>query len=60
MEQADARCHFVELPGALHGFSNPLATANGTKYNLPLAHGELADQASWAHMEMLFADIFAD
>ena len=35
MEQADAHCHFVELPGALHGFSNPLATANGTKYNLP-------------------------
>lgn len=50
MEKAQANYNFIQLPGALHGFSNPQATSNGEKYGLPLAYNELADQASWNHL----------
>ncbi len=58
MERIDAEYHFIDMPGAVHGFANPAATANGEKYGLPLAYNEAADQASWAHMRLLFADTF--
>lgn len=50
MKMADARYNFIQLPGALHGFSNPQASINGKKYGLPLAYNELADNASWNHL----------
>lgn len=49
MEKAGAHYDFIQLPGALHGFSNPIASTNGKKYGLPLAYSALADEASWAH-----------
>lgn len=58
MRAAGARWQLVQLPGALHGFSNPAATARGQKYGLPLRYDELADQASWSHMQLLFRDVF--
>lgn len=58
MERIDAEYHFIDMPGAMHGFANPAATANGEKYGLPLEYNEAADQASWAHMRLLFADTF--
>jgi len=60
MQNAGAHYYFIQLPGALHGFSNPMATVNGEKYGLPLAHNALADDASWAHMQMVFEDVFSD
>lgn len=38
---------FVNLPGATHAFTNPEATENGKKFNLPLAYNEKADKESW-------------
>ena len=60
MEKAGADYQFINYPGAIHGFSNPGATANGEKYNLPLKYNALADQSSWDHMRLLFESVFRD
>lgn len=60
MEATGAGWQLIQLPGAVHGFSNPDATANGEKFDLPLAYSKLADEASWAHMQLLFEDTFGD
>ena len=58
-ELADVReCLFVPLPGALHGFTNPLATRNGEKYGIPLRYSELADSCSWDHMQLVLQSAF--
>ena len=57
MADADADFRFVAYEGALHGFSNPQATANGKKYGLPLAYDEAVDKRSWDDMKALFAEI---
>jgi len=48
---------FVAYPGAKHGFTNPDATENGRKYNLPLAYNEDVDRASWQEMKAFWADV---
>jgi len=60
MGKVNAPTYFVQLPGALHGFSNPAATGNGEKYGLPLGHDELADATAWSHMRLLFRDVFGE
>jgi dienelactone hydrolase len=60
MEQAGADYQFINYPAAVHGFSNPAATANGEKFKLPLQYNALADQSSWAHMRLLFESVFRD
>ena len=41
-------------PNALHGFTNPDATAKGQQFGLPLAYDAKADASSWATLlEML-------
>ena len=59
MEKTRADYQFINLPGAVHGFSNPDATANGENFGLPLKYNELADQSSWAHMQLLLESAFA-
>jgi dienelactone hydrolase len=58
MAKTGAHYEFIQLPGALHGFSNPMATTNGQKYGLPLAYNALADESSWAHLLLTFEDVF--
>jgi dienelactone hydrolase len=58
MDNTGADCLFIPLPGATHGFSNPAATANGEKYGLPLRYSELADSASWDHMQLVLQSAF--
>lgn len=58
MAKVNAHSYLVQLPGALHGFSNPIATTNGEKYGLPLAYNADADAAAWHHMTLLFRDVF--
>ncbi|NNJ64336.1 MAG: dienelactone hydrolase family protein [Xanthomonadales bacterium] len=58
MDKTGADCLFVTLPGALHGFTNPAATANGEKYGIPLRYNELADSASWSHMQLVLQSAF--
>ena len=58
MADAGADCRFVAYDGALHGFTNPNATANGEKYGLPLKYDEAVDKRSWDDMQALFSEIF--
>ena len=59
MESTGADYQFINLPGAVHGFSNPDATSNGEKFGLPLKYSKLADESSWAHMRLLLESVFA-
>ncbi len=56
-EMKDARVDYriVKYPGALHGFTNPEADANGKRYGIPLAYDAAADRQSWEDMRQLFA-----
>lgn len=54
MEAAGVDYRFINYPGALHGFSNPAATENGKKFNIPLAYDAQVDAQSWAEMKALF------
>ncbi len=49
---------FIAYPDALHAFSNPLATENGKKFNIPIAYNEAADKKSWEDMKAFFKTIF--
>ena len=59
MQAAGADLRFIAYPGAMHGFTNPEADANGKKYGLPLAYSEEADRRSWKDMQDFFKAIFA-
>lgn len=58
MDKAGADYRFVELPGAKHGFSNPDADAH-KGHGLDLGYQKAADERSWADMQSLFKDVFA-
>jgi dienelactone hydrolase len=58
MDAVGADLLFVLLPGATHGFTNPLATERGVKYGLPLRYSERADRVSWDHMQLVLRDAF--
>jgi dienelactone hydrolase len=48
---------FHSYPGAKHGFTNPEATENGKKYNLPLAYDEKTDRESWDDMKTFWTRV---
>ena len=58
MADAGADLRFVAYEDALHGFTNPEATSNGQKYDLPLKYDADADQRSWAEMLAFFDQVF--
>lgn len=49
---------FKVYDGATHAFSNPDATANGVKFNIPIAYNAEADKNSWADMKLFLTDMF--
>lgn len=51
MQAAGVTYTFIDYPGAVHAFTNPAATENGKKFNLPLAYDANADKQSWAEMQ---------
>jgi dienelactone hydrolase len=55
MTKAGADFSFVNLEGALHGFTNPDADINGKKFDIPLAYNEDADNKSWKMMKEFLA-----
>lgn len=59
MKAAGADLRFIAYPGALHGFTNPDADANGKKYGLPLAYDKDTDAKSWKQMQAFFKEVFA-
>ncbi|MDX1460388.1 MAG: dienelactone hydrolase family protein [Xanthomonadales bacterium] len=60
MESAGADYDLIEFDGAIHGFTNPAATENGKKFDLPLKYDLLADKASWAHLQLVLEAAFGD
>ncbi len=49
---------FIAYPDATHAFSNPDATENGKKFNIPIAYNKAADTKSWNDMKDFFKKIF--
>jgi len=56
MTDAGADYKFIVYPGAWHAFSNPAATALGSKFKIPLAYNAAADKKSWADMSTFLDD----
>jgi dienelactone hydrolase len=57
MTDAKANFRFVNLPGAVHSFTNPDADELGRKFNIPLAYNAAADKESWAQTETFLARV---
>jgi dienelactone hydrolase len=49
---------FKIYPGATHAFTNPDATENGKKFNMPIEYNEKADIDSWNDMKEFLTRIF--
>ena len=49
---------FKIYPGATHAFTNPDATENGKKFNMPIEYNEKADNDSWNDMKVFLTKIF--
>jgi dienelactone hydrolase len=58
MAEQKVNFRFMNLPGAVHAFTNPEATETGKKFNMPIAYNEAADKASWDDMKGFLAEIF--
>lgn len=58
MDSIGADYTFKVYEGATHAFTNPASTANGKKFNLPLAYNPAADTASWNEMKGFFERVF--
>ncbi|MGE5172609.1 MAG: dienelactone hydrolase family protein [Betaproteobacteria bacterium] len=57
MDTAGADYKFIVYPGATHAFTNPDATANGKKFNIPIAYNKKADKESWREMKTFLAAV---
>jgi dienelactone hydrolase len=49
----------IAYPEVLHGFTNPEATANGQRFNLPLRYDAEADRQSWNEMTSFWQGVLA-
>lgn len=58
MDAAKVDYSFISYPDATHAFSNPDATENGKKFNIPIAYNMTADKKSWEDMKTFFKKIF--
>jgi dienelactone hydrolase len=58
MDVAKVDYSFISYPDATHAFSNPDATENGKKFNIPIAYNKAADIKSWNDMKEFLKKIF--
>ena len=58
MSAAGVDYEFVNYPGAKHSFTNPGATENGKKFQLPLEYNATVDKESWQKLQTFFQQIF--
>jgi len=58
MDAAKADYQFINLPGAVHAYTNPEATEAGKKFNMPIAYNERADKEAKAQADRFFAAVF--
>jgi dienelactone hydrolase len=54
MDAIGADYVFKTYPNAQHAFTNPDATENGKKFNIPISYNAAADTASWTDMKVFF------
>jgi dienelactone hydrolase len=57
MKSAGVDYAFINYAGAVHAFTNPDATENGKKFNLPLAYNAEADRKSWEEMQRFLGGV---
>ena len=57
MDAAKADYRFINLPGAVHAYTNPQATEAGKKFNMPIAYNEKADKTAKAEADKFFAGV---
>jgi dienelactone hydrolase len=55
LDAAGASYSVKEYPNATHAFTNPAATENGKKFDIPIAYNPEADKQSWNDMKDFFA-----
>lgn len=58
MDSAKVDYTFKHYANATHAFTNPAATENGKKFNMPIQYNAAADSASWKDMKDFFGKIF--
>ena len=58
MTAAGVDYEFINYPGAKHSFTNPGATENGEKFQLPLEYNAEVDKQSWQKLQSFFQEIF--
>ncbi len=58
MDSVGADYTFKVYANATHAFTNPEATANGKKFNMPIEYNAAADTSSWNDMKVFFGKIF--
>jgi dienelactone hydrolase len=58
MDSIGAKYTFKEYAGATHAFTNPMATAMGEKFKIPIKYNAAADTASWNDMKRFFNQVF--
>ena len=51
LDTAGVKYTFKVYENATHAFTNPEATANGKKFNMPIEYNEKADKESWEDMK---------
>lgn len=56
--QRKADLTFLNLPDAVHGFTNPGATALGEEHSIPIAYNQKADDTSWKALEWFLKNLF--
>ena len=59
MDSAGVEYTFKSYPNATHAFTNPAATENGKKFNMPIQYNAAADTASWNDMKAFFNKLFS-
>ncbi len=59
MDSAGVEYTFKSYPKATHAFTNPAATENGKKFNMPIEYNAAADTASWNDMKDFFKKVFS-
>lgn len=57
MDSIGANYTFKAYADATHAFTNPDATANGKKFNLPIAYNKKADNDSWKDFMTFLKDV---
>ncbi len=58
LDSVKAEYTFIAYPDATHAFTNSQSTANGKKFNIPIAYNAAADKKSWEDMKVFFKTIF--